>query len=377
MVLNSIIKKNKNEMFMYNVQSRKAVRILREVMTPLIKMNFSTKSDRDMRMNRLDKIKLVTDIKYISNINHDVFIKKMRNARIASWQYKTNVPYSLCVEKNRDRNELIIEFSGKILLDDYPQLICTSTIHQCLENINNLGICQLDVEPIIEHSQVLKCDVTQDVPYENLSQLTSKIVRGIKNHQKYSYRQDGSNLTINNNVSTPNRKVRLVIYDKDEEMVMSANREFLKSTNNPERVLDYFKNKIRFEMNMNSVNQIKKRLHLNDNSLLSILNSTAQPILDFLYEIIRPCDSHPKSIVTLHDYEQYLLLSSCNYDLGKVETVVRRFGSPKVAITKKMKPYRELLRSILHNEEPDVREDLRTLLSIESKETCAADDSNH
>ena len=129
-------------------------------------------------------------------------------------------------------------------------------------------------------------------------------------------------------------------------------------------------------MNMNSVNQIKKRLHLNDNSLLSILNSTAQPILDFLYEIIRPCDSHPKSIVTLHDYEQYLLLSSCNYDLGKVETVVRRFGSPKVAITKKMKPYRELLRSILHNEEPDVREDLRTLLSIESKETCAADDSN-
>ena len=67
-------------MFMYNVQSRKAVRILREVMTPLIKMNFSTKSDRDMRMNRLDKIKLVTDIKYISNINHDVFIKKMRNA---------------------------------------------------------------------------------------------------------------------------------------------------------------------------------------------------------------------------------------------------------------------------------------------------------
>ena len=186
MVLNSIIKKNKNEMFMYNVQSRKAVRILREVMTPLIKMNFSTKSDRDMRMNRLDKIKLVTDIKYISNINHDVFIKKMRNARIASWQYKTNVPYSLCVEKNRDRNELIIEFSGKILLDDYPQLICTSTIHQCLENINNLGICKLDVEPIIEHSQVLKCDVTQDVPYENLSQLTSKIVRGIKNHQKYS-----------------------------------------------------------------------------------------------------------------------------------------------------------------------------------------------
>jgi hypothetical protein len=129
----------------------------------------------------------------------------------------------------------------------------TDPVIPCLENINNLGICKLDVEPIIEHSQVLKCDVTQDVPYENLSQLTSKIVRGIKNHQKYSYRQDGSNLTINNNVSTPNRKVRLVIYDKDEEMVMSANREFLKSTNNPERVLDYFKNKIRFEMNMNSL----------------------------------------------------------------------------------------------------------------------------
>ena len=116
-------------------------------------------------MNSFDKIKVVSNIKYISYINRNVFTKKMRNGRIASWQYTTNDPYNLMIEKNKDRNELVIEFTGKILLDDYPQLISESTIHQCFENISKLGICKLDIDSIIKDSQVVKCDVTQDISY--------------------------------------------------------------------------------------------------------------------------------------------------------------------------------------------------------------------
>ena len=90
-------------------------------------------------MNTFDKIKVVSNIKYISYINRNVFTKKMRNGRISSWQYTTNDPYNLMIEKNKDRNELVIEFTGKILaqfnssVDAYPVTTAENsaqTIHE-------------------------------------------------------------------------------------------------------------------------------------------------------------------------------------------------------------------------------------------------------
>jgi len=314
-------------------------------------------------MNSFDKIKVVSNIKYISYINRNVFTKKMRNGRIASWQYTTNDPYNLMIEKNKDRNELVIEFTGKILLDDYPQLISESTIHQCFENINKLGICKLDIDSIIKDSQVVKCDVTQDISYKkNIKDLTSGIIDGIKNHKKYSYRQDGGNLTLKNNVSTKNRQVSLIVYNKEEEMERATNRAFMSSIKCPERLSDSFKDKTRFEINLKSVKQIKERLHINDNRLLSIFESSAQPILDFLNEIIKPCSGQPKGITNLHDYLRYLLLVTCDFDLKKVENIVRSYGSPKASISRKMEPYKNLLK-VLQEGGKDVREELNEILS--------------
>lgn len=308
-------------------------------------------------MKTFDKIKIVSNIKYISYINRNVFTKKMRNGRIASWQYTTNDPYNLMIEKNRDRNELVIEFTGKILLDDYPQLISELTI------INKLGICKLDIDSIIKGSQVVKCDVTQDISYKkNIKDLTSGIIDGIKNHKKYSYRQDGGNLTIKNNVSTKNRQVSLTIYDKEEEMSRATNGAFMSSIKCPERLSDSFKDKKRFEINLKSVKQIKERLHINDNRLLSILESSAQPILDFLNEIIKPCSGQPKGITNLHNFERYSVLVICDFDLKKVENIVRGYGSPKASISRKMEPYKNLLK-VLQEGDKDVREELNEILS--------------
>ena len=52
---------------------------------------------------------------------------------------------SVDYRKKRSNRELLIEFTGKILEDAYPELISSTNIRQCFENINKLGICQLNI----------------------------------------------------------------------------------------------------------------------------------------------------------------------------------------------------------------------------------------
>lgn len=72
---------------------------------------------------------------------------------------------------NYQHNELILEFTGKILLDKYPSLINRDNIKDCLSEINKLDICSLDTDAIIQDSEVVKCDVTKDVEFEYIDKI--------------------------------------------------------------------------------------------------------------------------------------------------------------------------------------------------------------
>lgn len=305
---------------------------------------------------KFDKIKLLSNIKNISSIKSDCFEKKMKNGRIVGWHYKQEYPFLLSIEKKNQSSELIIEFTGKILEEQYPELISSSTIKQCLTTINKLGICELKVDSILEDAVVLKCDVTCDVIYDDLRGLTAKIRVALKNYRKYSCRLDGDNLTIINNVSTKNRKIRLVIYDKEKEMRMARNADFCTMT-----VCDNFKSKIRFELNLSSVAQIKKRLKIKSTTIDSVLNSPATPIIDFLNEIIV---DKTEGVVfkNMRQYEHWLLLEKCDKNMAKVEVIVRNFSAPGVSVNQMMKPYRELL-NYYEGDSNCIREELNRLLS--------------
>ena len=120
---------------------------------------------------RFDKLKIITGISNIRSINKRLFLKNERNGHIASWTYNGNSPYSLMIQKNREKQELIIEFTGKILLDKYPDLIGLDNIRLCLENINDLNICTLNIDEILCKSYITKCDVAIDVFYDQLGRL--------------------------------------------------------------------------------------------------------------------------------------------------------------------------------------------------------------
>ena len=294
---------------------------------------------------RLDKLKLITEVSNIRSINDRLFTKNVQNGHITSWTYNVKSPYSLMIQKNREKQELVIEFTGKILLDKYPNLIGLDNIRLCLENINDLNICSLNIDGILCKSFITKCDVAVDVSYDQLGRLHSCLNDNINNHKKYMCKQIGNNLEITNCVKTKNLKSRMIIYDKFKEVGRPEYKEFLNYITNKDELLNYFRGKIRFELNLNSMLLIRNYLGIDNTSINSVLSSTNNPFMHFFTKILINETYETNTIENLRDYERWLLIESCQHDLSKVETVVRRYTSPKASVKQRMAPYYKLLQT--------------------------------
>lgn len=312
-----------------------------------------------MKKNLFDKMKILTSLNYISEVDECYFTKKVLGDEVVGYSLEQQTPYELYIHTDIRKNELTIEFTGKILHDRYPLLISEDTIYECFDNINKMHKCKLATDSIINDSTLLKCDVTKDVTCDNIGLLTEKIGSCITNHKRYACPSYRNNLVISKNVSTSNRKIRLCVYDKEEELKRPENKAFLSLLKDSSRVLDHFEGKARFEMNLNSKRQIREMLHIPDNGLLTVLRSSEQPIFNFLNKILYT--SSCRKIDSLRKYEHFLLLESCNFDLIKVESVVRQYASPKTHISQSMKPYIELSKC-RWSETGDIKEEILRLL---------------
>lgn len=309
-------------------------------------------------MLQFDKIKLVTSLNNINNINEDKFSKTESKRQVQNYKYNQKEPYALYIEVDEADKELVIEFTGKILRDQYPELITQNNIRVCLENINALGLCLLDIDAIIRDSIVVKVDVTADIPCNNCKDLVSSLHAGISNYQKYISRRIKDNCVIDKNVQTKNRKLRLSVYDKAKEMQLVGNEAFLGTLNAPDTLIQYFQGKIRFELNLNSKEQIRKNLKIPNTQLIEVLNSTANPIMTFIDKAIDD-NAEVKSVKTLRDYERLAVLRECGNNLEKVERIIRVYSSPTTHITQAIKPYKQLAAAKSNS---SIKDMLRNLL---------------
>lgn len=178
-------------------------------------------------MLKFDKVKIISSLRNISQLHEEEFQSIVKNGQLVEQKFSMQTPFLLYIEADYREQELIIEFTGKILNEDYPLLINQDTIHQCLTNINQMGLCQLDVEAILCDGQIVKADVCQDVDCTDCKSLTNSLRASISNFQKYLPRIINGNFVIEKNVQTKSRKRRLTIYDKAEELNRASNRAFL------------------------------------------------------------------------------------------------------------------------------------------------------
>ena len=311
-------------------------------------------------MNSYDKIKIITNINYIQNINTKAFNAILKDDEIIYYKYRQETPFNLIIIVNYHQNELSIEFTGKILLDDYYKLINKDTITQCFQQINSMGICTLNYDKILIDSKVVKCDNTKDINYQNISNIIKTARANLKNYRKWVIKEYRGGVTIENSVKSPRHKKRLSIYDKGKELQKANNAHFLNVISNKEYLIKYFEDKIRFELNINSMEQIRKLLNINDNSLLNVLNSSCNPIFSVIDESIKFNDTISVKELTLKDYERLLLIKDCDNNLAKVEAKIRSLIPKTTSVSLKMKPYKELYNQLSNATESI---DLRKLVS--------------
>ena len=292
-------------------------------------------------MITLDKIKIVSHISNIELLDENRFKKVIREGRIIERKYYEE-KYLLDITINYEKDELVLEFTGKILEEGYPQLISLRTIGKCFENINSLGLCLIDVEGMMD-SDVVKCDITKDIAVENVPALTKFIRNHNKNYLTILCRKmKNGNMTIEKNVTGKKYKKRMVVYDKGKEMRNADNKQFVQDNG----LEGYFDGLCRFELNLNSKEQIRKSLGITNTKLKTVLGAETNPILDFIDEVVKA--EIPTTIMT--DKKAYitnLVLQDCDYDLERVQAKMREFYPSKGTNMKKvMEPYRLMMEKV-------------------------------
>lgn len=312
-------------------------------------------------MITFDKLKIVTNIEDITNIDTTVFVTQTKDGEILYYKYRQETPFCLLIQADFNKQELVIEFTGKILQEDYPRLINRNNIILCLETINAMGICRVDTEAILAHGEICKCDVTKDIPSTQMQEIIAQLKQSLTNYDKWTCaKYQGNGLVIYNTVKTDRYKKRLSIYNKQKELNKACNREFLNTISNRQEMLDYFQDKIRFELNIDTKAQIRLLLGVIDNRLHSVLSSNANPILTVFDEAIRQ-NENTAYHSDLKEYMMALLIRECHNDLEEVEAKIRAMTPKTVSVRKKMQPFRDLYTKMQNEVATSI--DVRSLIA--------------
>lgn len=182
------------------------------------------------------------------------------------------------IEIDQKSNQLQIELSAKILMDNYFELINKNTIEQVFDNINASGIIQIDKSRLNEFN-THSIDFTQNLkgqhkPHEYMD-TCRMIINGKYICETYKGVNDNKNKTgITFRGKQKSFRERMIVYDKFTEI--TKDKKFVQSLNKQLPVINQFAGITRVENNVSQHRKIRE-LTETSNNLISILNSTAKP----------------------------------------------------------------------------------------------------
>lgn len=300
-------------------------------------------------MIRFDRIKLKTKASYITWLNPN-FVEETKPHTI-----KLYSPFLIYIQLRPRRGEAIIEFTSKVLLDEYPKLITHETISKCFENLCDMGYCSLDSNSIINDSDLMSADITQDIDGISLPQdFSLMLISNLKRISDYTVvKYQNSGYTIINHLKTPHLKIRLSIYDKYKELQKSPNKSFLNMLSDPNALMDFYRNMYRVETNMKTQAQLRCYCEVNDNKLISFLTSKANPLMKLFNTVFANDTNESDHVISnntsILDYESInqlrdaLILKECGNNLKMVGYVLKNYYSPNTNTRKYMCGYKKLL----------------------------------
>lgn len=299
------------------------------------------------RLITFDRIKIKSNYKYL--LDTKVKFNEMFHSRSGektglfySSKDDINIPYNLYIAVSYVKQTLTLEFSSKILKENYPDLISRDTIKKCLTNINQLNICNIDVDSILSNGVVTSVDITYDADLILNDNLLDALNSQVNNYRRFKWTHyNNEGITFTKDVKSKDCTETITLYNKEKEICTSHNKNFLNSLSQPQQIMDYFKGKTRFEITLDTPKKIMKYLNLTDTKIFSVLNSDTNPIL-ILFDKIFNNSVTNISNATFDNYEEWsmkIILDSYNGDLKRLEQDVRNKFSSRSGATKRMKKF--------------------------------------
>lgn len=321
-----------------------------------------------------DTVKIKCDHKYIKHkyvVFNNYFSPKTGELNSEKYCSKNdpNIPYNIFIDINYYRKTLTLEFSSKILLNAYPNLISKYTIHQCLVNINKLGICELDVDSIILNGCFTKLDVTTDKVFNLNESVLNKLNSVVQNYRRYKWSHyTGEGITFTKDVKSKDCSETITLYNKSKELVNKVNNmRFLNQLTNKNEVIDYFSDKTRLEITLSTQDKIKSYLDISDTKIMTVLNSTANPILS-QFERVFGDSTISKMEYKFSEFEEYAMSAIIvinNKDMKLVEQIIRKQYNSRSGYGERMKKLDAIYNIMLQQEaSPDTTiQQIKTLLN--------------
>lgn len=299
------------------------------------------------RLITFDRIKIKSNYKYL--LDTKVKFNEMFHSRSGektglfySSKDDINIPYNLYIAVSYVKQTLTLEFSSKILKENYPDLISRDTIKKCLTNINQLNICNIDVDSILSNGVVTSVDITYDADLILNDNLLDALNSQVNNYRRFKWTHyNNEGITFTKDVKSKDCTETITLYNKEKEICTSHNKNFLNSLSQPQQIMDYFKGKTRFEITLDTPKKIMNYLNLTDTKIFSVLNSDTNPIL-ILFDKIFNNSVTNISNATFDNYEEWsmkIILDSYNGDLKRLEQDVRYKFSSRSGATKRMKKF--------------------------------------
>ena len=307
------------------------------------------------RLITFDRIKIKSNYKYL--LDTKVKFNEMFHSRSGektglfySSKDDINIPYNLYIAVSYVKQTLTLEFSSKILKENYPDLISRDTIKKCLTNINQLNICNIDVDSILSNGVVTSVDITYDADLILNDNLLDALNSQVNNYRRFKWTHyNNEGITFTKDVKSKDCTETITLYNKEKEICTSHNKNFLNSLSQPQQIMDYFKGKTRFEITLDTPKKIMNYLNLTDTKIFSVLNSDTNPIL-ILFDKIFNNSVTNISNATFDNYEEWsmkIILDSYNGDLKRLEQDVRSKFSSRSGATKRMKKFETVYRTIV------------------------------
>ena len=171
-----------------------------------------------------------------------------------------------------NENNCIVELSSKYIPAEYPAMININNVETYFNTINKSKIIRFDPIELIENTEVLSCDLTQNILIQNSVKDYINALSIFKLNDKYHCKIfENESVQFVRKVNTNYLKEHLIIYNKLPELLLAENTELRNQLD-----IESFKNILRFESKYTTLKAVRNNLNITDNKLISILKSDAK-----------------------------------------------------------------------------------------------------